>query len=100
MGALMEKRPAIYIMANKRNGTLYTGVTSDIIKRVYQHKNNSIPGFSGRYDCKLLVYYEVHEEMLSTIAREKQIKGGSRKKKLALIEGINPKWLDLYDGLL
>jgi putative endonuclease len=96
----MEKRPAIYIMANKRNGTLYTGVTSDLIKRVYQHKNNSIPGFSDRYDCKLLVYYEMHEEMLSAIAREKQIKGGSRKKKLALIEGINPKWLDLYDGLL
>jgi putative endonuclease len=60
----MEKRPAIYIMANKRNGTLYTGVTSDLIKRVYQHKNNSIPGFSDRYDCKLLVYYEMHEEML------------------------------------
>jgi putative endonuclease len=96
----MEKRPAIYIMANKRNGTLYTGVTSDLIKRVYQHKNNSIPGLSDRYDCKLLVYYEMHEEMLSAIAREKQIKGGSRKKKLALIEGINPKWLDLYDGLL
>ena len=60
----MEKRPAIYIMVNKRNGTLYTGVTSDLIKRVYQHKNNSIPGFSDRYDCKLLVYYEMHEEML------------------------------------
>jgi len=96
----MEKRPAIYIMANKRNGTLYTGVTSDLIKRVYQHKNNSIPGFSDRYDCKLLVYYEMHEEMVSAIAREKQIKGGSRKKKLALIEGINPKWLDLYNELL
>ena len=96
----MEKRPAIYIMVNKRNGTLYTGVTSDLIKRVYQHKNNSVLGFSSRYDCKLLVYYEIHEEMLSAIAREKQIKGGSRKKKLALIEEINPKWLDLYNELL
>ncbi len=96
----MEKRPAVYIMANKRNGTLYTGVTSDLIKRVYQHKNNSIPSFSGRYDCKLLVYYEVYEDMLSAITREKQIKGGSRKKKLALVEGVNPKWIDLYAEIL
>ena len=96
----MEKQPAIYIMASKRNGTLYVGVTSDLIKRVYQHKNGSVPGFSDRYDCKLLVYYEIHEEMLNAIAREKQIKGGSRKKKLALIETMNPKWLDLYAGIL
>jgi putative endonuclease len=78
----MEKHPAIYIMASKQNGTLSTGVTSDLIKRVYQNKNNSIPGFSGRYDCKLLVYYEMYEDMLSAITREKQIKGGSRKKSL------------------
>ena len=84
----------------KANQALTLLPIEDLIKRVYQHKNNSIPGFSDRYDCKLLVYYEIHEEMLSAIAREKQIKGGSRKKKLALIEGINPKWLDLYDGLL
>jgi putative endonuclease len=84
----MEKRPAIYMMANKRNGTLYTGVTSDLINRVYQHKNAMTPGFTRRYDCKLLVYYEAHEEMLSAIAREKQIKAGSRKKKIALIESI------------
>lgn len=96
----MEKQPAIYIMASKRNGTLYVGVTSDLIKRVYQHKNSSSPGFSDRYDCNLLVYYEIHEEMLNAIAREKQIKGGSRKKKLALIEAMNPKWLDLYAGIL
>ena len=96
----MEKQPAIYIMTNMRNGTLYVGVTSDLIKRVYQHKNNSTPGFSGRYDCKLLVYYELHEDMLSAITREKQIKGGSRKKKLALIEAMNPKWLDLYAEIL
>ena len=96
----MEKQPAIYIMASKRNGTLYVGVTRDLIKRVSQHKNSDSPGFSNRYDCKLLVYYEIHGDMLSAIAREKQIKGGSRKKKLALIEAMNPKWVDLYGSIL
>jgi predicted GIY-YIG superfamily endonuclease len=100
IGTLMEKRPAIYIMANKRNGTLYTGVTSDLIKRVYQHKNGLTPGFTQRYDCKQLVYYEIYEDMMSAIEREKQIKGGSRKKKIILIESMNPKWLDLYHSLL
>jgi len=77
LGKQMEKHAAIYIMTNKRNGTLYnTGVTSNLIKRVYQHKNNNIPGFSERYDCKLLVYYEVYEDILSAITREKQIKAG------------------------
>jgi putative endonuclease len=96
----MEKQPAIYIMASKRNGTLYTGVTSDLIKRVYQHKSGSTLGFSRRYDCKLLVYYEMHEDMQSAIVREKQIKAGSRKKKIALIESTNPQWLDLYTEIL
>jgi len=75
-------------------------VTSDLIKRVYQHKNSSGFGLSGRYDCQLLVYYELHGDMLGAIAREKQIKGGSRKKKLAVIEAMNPKWLDLYASIL
>ena len=97
---IVEKRPAIYIMTNKRNGTLYTGVTSDLVKRIYQHKNTVTPSFTHRYDCKLLVYYEIHEDMLGAIAREKQIKGGSRKKKIALIEAVNPKWCDLSTGLL
>ena len=96
----MEKRPAIYIMANKRNGTLYTGVTSNLITRVYRHQNALTPGFSHRYDCKLLVYYEMHEDMLGAIAREKQIKAGSRKKKIALIEAVNPEWNDLSTELL
>ena len=96
----MKKRPAIYIMANKRNGTLYTGVTSDLIKRVYQHKSALISGFTQRYNCKHLVYYEMHEGMIEAITREKQIKAGSRKKKIALIETINPEWLDLYPSLL
>ncbi len=96
----MEKQPAIYIMANKPNGTLYTGVTSDLIKRVYQHKKGLTPGFTQRYNCKQLVYYEIYEDMVNAIEREKQIKGGSRKKKIVLIESTNPEWLDLYHSLL
>ena len=95
-----SKRAAIYIMANKRNGALYTGVTSNLQKRAFEHKNNLIQGFTSKYDCKILVYYEVHETMTSAIEREKQIKGGSRKKKLALIESQNPEWQDLYDEVL
>ena len=95
-----EWLPVVYIMANKRNGTLYTGVTSDIIQRVYQHKQGLVPGFTKRYRCKRLVYYELSEDMYEAICREKQIKAGSRKKKLALIERMNPSWEDLYESLL
>jgi putative endonuclease len=95
----MEKYPVIYIMANIRNGTLYVGVTSDLIKRVYQHKNGLTPGFSHRYGCKTLVYYEMLGDMPSAIAREKQIKASSRKKKILLIESTNPQWQDLYPDL-
>jgi putative endonuclease len=94
------KNPAIYILANKKHGTLYVGVTSDIIKRIYQHKNSILKGFSSKYDCKILVYFEFHDNIESAITREKQIKGGSRIKKIALIESINPEWDDLYEGLL
>jgi putative endonuclease len=94
------KQPAIYIMASRRNGTLYTGVTSDLIRRVWQHRESVIPGFTARYDCKMLVWYELHDDMTAAITREKQIKGGSRKKKLALIEAMNPAWRDLYDDLV
>ena len=97
---MYERHPVIYIMTNKRNGTLYTGVTSDLIQRVYQHKHSEVDGFTKRYDCKKLVYYEQHEEITGAIEREKQIKAGSRKKKIALIESMNPDWLDLYDTLL
>jgi putative endonuclease len=96
----MEKNPAVYIMASKRNGALYIGVTSDLITRVYQHKNVMVAGFTNRYGCKYLVFYELHEEMLSAIEREKQLKSGSRKKKLALIENLNPEWRDLYSDLI
>jgi len=95
-----NRQPAIYIMANKRNGTLYTGVTSDLIKRVYQHKEGIADGFTKKYQCKQLVYYEQFEEMIVAIAREKQIKAGSRKKKLKMIESLNPTWRDLYGTLL
>ena len=95
-----QRQPAVYIMTNKRNGTLYTGVTSNLIKRVYQHKQGTQPSFTKQFNCTKLVYYEQCDEMIAAIEREKQIKGGSRKKKLTLIEGMNPRWLDLYETLL
>jgi putative endonuclease len=82
-------------MANKWRTTLYTGVTSDLPKRIYEHKNNLVEGFSKKYSTHALVYYEVTDEMLAAIEREKQIKGGSRAKKVALIESMNPTWRDL-----
>ncbi len=94
------KRPSVYIIASKPNGTLYTGVTSDLVKRVYEHKNGVVQGFTKTYGCKLLVYYETHESMDNAIVREKQIKSGSRFKKIKLIEDVNPKWNDLYDDIL
>ena len=97
---MFERQPAIYIMANKHRGTLYTGVTSDLLKRVYEHKKAVFPGFTSRYGCKNLVYYEFFGDMFLAIEREKQIKAGSRKKKLALIESFNSEWKDLYDTLL
>jgi predicted GIY-YIG superfamily endonuclease len=93
------KQPAVYILTNKRNGTLYTGVTSDLVRRVFQHREKTIPGFSSRYGCKILAWYELHATMPNAISREKQIKSGSRKKKLALIESVNPEWRDLYEEL-
>jgi putative endonuclease len=95
----MSKFPCVYIMANRRNGTLYVGVTSDLIARAYQHREGRIAGFTKRYGCKLLVWYEPHDEMASAIAREKQLKAGSRKNKIALIEAANPLWRDLYADL-
>ena len=94
------KRPAIYIMTNKKHRTLYTGVTSDLVRRVYEHKNNLKEGFTTQYNCKKLVYYELFDDMMSAIAREKQIKGGSRKDKLKLIEEKNSEWQDLYETII
>ena len=94
------KQPAVYLLASERNGTLYTGVTSDLVKRVWQHKNDLADGFTKKYSVHCLVYYELADEMAAAIEREKQIKGGSRARKLALIESMNPEWRDLYDDLL
>jgi len=96
----MEKSGYVYILFNKKNGTLYTGVTSDIIKRVYEHKSKLAKGFSSTYDTDKLGYYEKHNSIVSAIEREKQVKGSSRKSKIALIESMNPKWKDLYDSII
>ena len=93
------KEPCVYIMANRRNGTLYVGVTSDLPQRAYKHHNGWAPGFTKQYGCQLLVWYEIHKTMESAILREKQIKAGSRAKKLALIEAMNSEWKDLYPSL-
>lgn len=95
----MVKQPAVYILANRKNGTLYTGVTSNLLKRVHEHKEEVTKGFSSKYKCKMLVFYEVHETMESAILREKQIKGGSRDRKIQLVQQVNPEWKDLYVGL-
>ena len=86
-------------MANKRNGTLYTGVTSDLRKRVWQHRGGIARGFTKQYGCKSLVWYELYGEMHLAITREKQIKAGSRTKKLQLIESSNAEWRDLWDDI-
>ena len=96
----MNKEPCVYILASRRNGTLYTGVTSSLIKRVWEHKNDLVEGFTKRYGVHILVWYELHSNMESAITREKAIKEWKRRWKLELIEGINPDWRDLYDELI
>jgi putative endonuclease len=96
----MTKQPCVYIVASKRNGTIYTGVTSDLARRAFEHREGLVRGFSSRYGCKILIWYELHETMVDAITREKQIKAGSRARKLALIEELNPGWKDLYDSLI
>jgi putative endonuclease len=89
--------PCVYIMTNKNNRVLYTGVTSNLFKRVAEHRDKIVAGFTSRYNVNKLVYYEEYATMAEAIAREKQIKGGSRQKKLDLIRSRNPEWKDLYD---
>ncbi len=94
------KQPCVYILASARNGPLYTGVTSDLVKRVWEHRNDLIEGFTKRYSVHTLVWFEVHTEMEPAIVREKTIKGWRRRWKLELIESTNPSWRDLYPDLL
>jgi len=95
----MSKQYYIYIITNEINSVLYTGVTNDLKKRIYEHKSKLIKGFTEKYNVDILVYYEVFDDINDAIAREKQIKAGSRQKKIDLIESFNPKWDDLYNKL-
>ncbi len=95
----MEKQPCVYILTNKRNGTLYVGVTSDLPKRIWEHKNKVVKGFTQKYGLSSLVWYERHETMSSAIQREKAMKFWRRRWKLKAIEEMNPDWLDLYEEL-
>jgi putative endonuclease len=95
----MHRKPAVYILASKRNGTLYTGVTSNLIKRVWEHKNDLSDGFSRKYAVHNLVYYELHDTMPEAILREKQLKRWHRAWKLRIIEKMNPQWRDLWVDL-
>ena len=94
-----DKLPAVYIMASSPYGTLYTGVTSDLLRRAYEHREGLQEGFSRRYSCRRLVWYELHGTMERAILREKQIKAGSRRRKYKLVEAMNPSWRDLYPDL-
>jgi len=96
----VEKQPAVYILASKRNGTLYIGVTSDLTKRVWEHKSGMVEGFTKRYSIHRLVWYELHENMESAITKEKRIKEWKRAWKLELIESVNPDWQDLYQRIV
>jgi putative endonuclease len=95
----MNKQYYVYIMTNKKNGTLYIGVTSNLIKRLWDHKNKTTKGFTSKYNLTRLVYYEIHESIENAIKREKRLKLWLRQWKISLIEKENPKWEDLYDTL-
>jgi len=92
----MDKQPAVYILASKRNGTLYVGVTSNLIKRVWEHKEKFVDGFAEKHNAIFLVYYELHDDMSTAITREKTIKKWNRKWKTRLIKKDNPYWQDLW----
>ena len=96
----MNKQSYVYIMSNIENGTLYIGVTNDLIRRVYEHKNKLIDGFTKKYGLDKLVYYEIFDDIEAAITREKQLKGGSRKRKLDLINKFNKQWEDLYEKII
>jgi putative endonuclease len=98
MGAM--KQPAVYILASKRNGTLYIGVTSDLVQRIWQHKKDVADGFTKKYGVHTLVYFELHDDMENAILREKRLKKWNRGWKLRLIEEKNPEWDDLYTSII
>ena len=95
----MEKLYCVYIITNKNHTVLYTGVTNDLKRRVYEHKERLVKGFSSKYNLDRLVFYEATEDVESAISREKQIKGGSRQRKIDLIKSFNPDWKDLYTDI-
>lgn len=97
---MRERQPCVYILASKRNGTLYIGVTSDLIKRAWEHKNDLVDGFTKEYGVHQLVYFEMLDDMESAIQREKQLKKWNRDWKIDLIEKDNPEWADLYESLI
>jgi putative endonuclease len=96
---MMGRRYFVYILTNRHNTVLYTGVTSELARRIVQHREKAIPGFTSRYNVDKLVFYEEVGDVYAAIAREKQIKGGSRRRKVALIDAMNPDWLDLFEDL-
>ncbi|MBW6488349.1 GIY-YIG nuclease family protein [Sulfurimonas sp.] len=96
----MQKQPAVYMLTNKSNHVLYVGVTSNLIKRIYEHKNHVVEGFTARYNVTKLVYFELCDEMQTAITREKVLKGWKRSKKINLIEKENATWQDLYEDLI
>jgi putative endonuclease len=96
----MNEQYFVYILTNAHNTVLYTGITNDLMRRVYEHREKLIPGFTKRYNVSKLVFYEANDDVGESIAREKQIKAGSRAKKIALIANMNPGWRDMYEELL
>lgn len=97
---MINKQSYLYILTNKHNTVLYTGVTNNLIRRIYEHKNKLIKGFTSKYNITKLVYYELFDDIVEAIKREKQIKGGSRTKKINLIKSINPEFRDLYEEII
>jgi putative endonuclease len=96
----MPKQPCVYILASQRNGTLYVGVTSALVQRIWQHKNDTVEGFTEKYGVHILAYFELYADMLAAITREKQITKWNRAWKLELIESTNPDWRDLWEDIL
>ena len=96
---MLTKQYFVYILFSKRNGTLYIGVTNDLKRRVYEHKNKLVQGFTAKYGVDKLGYFEVGEDIEAALLREKQLKKTNRQRKIALIESVNPEWKDLYDEI-